>query len=1280
VIADRFELESVAGQGGMGVVYRASDRLAGVPVAVKVMTTKLAGAAERFDREARALASLDHPGIVRYVMHGQTPDGHPWLAMEWLEGEDLGQRLAREGLRAGEAVDLIRHAAAAVGVAHQRGIVHRDLKPGNLFLVDRDPTRVKVLDFGIARLGVATMALTVPGQVLGTPSYMAPEQARGQAQVGAAADVWSLGAVLYECLCGHPPFIGDVPVAVLMKAILEDAPPLREVAPDVPADVEALVARMLAREPTARIGDASAAAAALYELTVDAVTEPPPRRSAPPPAITGAEQELIAVVLGMAADLTAGDTLVHGGSDDATHVDAGELGAQVERLVDGSAMVVFRGEGHATDLAVRAAEAALDLRRRLGPDHRVALAMGRAQVDQRVPAGEVVDRAAALASTGPAAGVRLDELTAGLLPARFAIETTDHGPRLTGERRADDGVRTLLGRPTPCVGRKKELRMLRAVVDEAFEEEASQAALLVGPAGCGKTRLRHELVRELRQDEPDVEVWIGRGDPVAAGSSFSVLTRALAGTFGVSEGEPLETRRERIAARVARHVPEPERARVAEFLGELLGAPFDAKVSQPLRAARTDLQLMGDQLRRAVLDLLAAETAAHPLLLVLEDMQWGDLPSVSLLEAALTRLAERPFMLLATSRPEIDERFVNLWREHGMEQLHLSPLSRRAAVKLARHVLGDDATDEAVERIVARAEGNAYFLEELLRAEAEGRGGELPATLVAVAQARIDALEPEARRVLRAASVTGLTFWPGCVRALLGGERTSPDLDAWLGVLERGEIFERRPQSRFANEAEHAFRQDVVREAAYRSFTDADRQTAHLLAAQWLEAAGERDAVAIAEHLERAGRPAEACEHWIRGAEQALEGNDLDAAPAHAQRAIDAGADGELLGRAHLVRCVAASWQLDYEPAVPAAREAMDRLTPGSAEWFEAATVGVACTKAMGRREDAKAFVDALVAAPRDVAPSAAAIALATAASHLLYAGDVQAATETGQAARRAAERSGGDASVLAKLALLSAREAAFRGDMGEYAENAAASKTLFEAAGDLRRTLNQQSNYGYALLELGRYEEAERELATALQRAVEAGNSRVAAFARHNLGMVLALLGRADEGGEHERLAIEEFRAGGHARLEAGSRVYLAQILQLAGDLDGALAEARAAVVQLETVAPPLRPLAHATVARICLARGELDAALAASAEAIGTEGAPIEAGESLVRLARAEALHAAGDAATARSAISDAAARLHERAEKIRNEEDRRSFLERVPENALTLHLARAWAGTIR
>src|SRR4051812_42629052 len=160
VIAGRFEIERAAASGGMGHVYRAIDRLSGGAVALKILSSMAAGGPLRFTREAHALATLQHPGIVRYVAHGVTPEGKPYLVMEWLSGETLSARLSSVGLSIAESVTLASRVASALGAVHRRGLVHRDLKPANLLLEGAAVERIKLIDFGIARLPDAGVRLT----------------------------------------------------------------------------------------------------------------------------------------------------------------------------------------------------------------------------------------------------------------------------------------------------------------------------------------------------------------------------------------------------------------------------------------------------------------------------------------------------------------------------------------------------------------------------------------------------------------------------------------------------------------------------------------------------------------------------------------------------------------------------------------------------------------------------------------------------------------------------------------------------------------------------------------------------------------------------------------------------------------------------------------------------------------------------------------------------------------------------------------------------------------
>ena len=263
-----YRIEQELGRGGMGVVYRGVDTRLERPVAIKVLSAEAITDAERqarFVREAQAASALNHPNIVTIYEIGEDA-GTIFIAMELVEGEPLDRTLARGALPVATALNYAVQATAALAAAHARAIVHRDIKPANIVVTPDG--RVKVLDFGLAKLiertpSQSTITLaTVPGTIMGTLSYMSPEQAEGR-PVDARSDVFSLGAVIYEMLTGLRPFAGSSDVAIV-TAILRDAPqPIRTLRPEVPADVDALVARALAKEPAARFADAAALREAL---------------------------------------------------------------------------------------------------------------------------------------------------------------------------------------------------------------------------------------------------------------------------------------------------------------------------------------------------------------------------------------------------------------------------------------------------------------------------------------------------------------------------------------------------------------------------------------------------------------------------------------------------------------------------------------------------------------------------------------------------------------------------------------------------------------------------------------------------------------------------------------------------------------------------------------------------------------------------------------------------------------------------------------------------------
>src|SRR5262245_61122557 len=261
VIADTYVIEALLGRGGMGAVFLARHRrLDGKRVAIKILHTEIddADIVARFKREAEIAAKLNHPNIVGVIDYNVAPDGTPYLVLDYLEGETLAQRIARGPISVDQVLSIVRQVGSALAAAHRAGIVHRDLKPQNIFLV---PTEVdgrhveiaKVLDFGISKIRGSQTVKTQESTLLGTPQYMAPEQATGQhSNVDERTDVFALGAIVYEMLVGEPAFSGASIPEVVFKVVYEEPQPLTARATGVPPGIAAAVARAMAKAATDR--------------------------------------------------------------------------------------------------------------------------------------------------------------------------------------------------------------------------------------------------------------------------------------------------------------------------------------------------------------------------------------------------------------------------------------------------------------------------------------------------------------------------------------------------------------------------------------------------------------------------------------------------------------------------------------------------------------------------------------------------------------------------------------------------------------------------------------------------------------------------------------------------------------------------------------------------------------------------------------------------------------------------------------------------------------------
>ncbi|WP_437290952.1 protein kinase domain-containing protein [Sorangium sp. So ce406] len=1293
VVEDRFEIERLAGSGGMGDVYRARDRLSGEAIALKVLQSASVRDMSRLSREAEALVTLRLPGVVQYVGHGVTGAGRPYLAMQWLDGITLEERLAEGPLSIAESVTLAARVATTLGAIHQLGIVHRDLKPSNLMLVGGAVERATLLDFGIARDVRLPRSLTAPGAILGTPGYMAPEQARGDSAVDARADMFALGCMLFECLAGRPPFLGDSALSLIMKVVLEDPPRLGQLRDGIPEPLERLIARMLSKPAAERPRDGAAVAEELASLATEGVPDGGREITEMPASgegITTAERRVMCVILAAEGSAETATTLA---PEDVTLADADRAaraealrelaarhGGRLELLQAQWLLITLSGAEAPTDLAARAAHCALALRAELGGVP-MAIATGRAEIAGRLPVGALIDRVVHLFAQRAGTrspGVRLDDATAGLLASRFETALGLDGCWLRGPKEEPDTVPRLLGKPTPCVGRERELSQLSTEWRHCVEETTASVVVVVGAPGLGKSRLAWEFLRALRENGDAAEIWIGRAEPVAAGSAFGLLARALRRAMGILDGEPLEARQSKVLARVEQLDGLGDKGpHVAAFLGELVGATFPDEGDVQLQAARQNPVLMGDRLRETFEDFVRAECQRRPVILVLEDLHWGDLPTVTLVDAALQHARDQSFFVLALARPEVNELFPALWSERNGLRIRLAPLPRRASERLVREVLGDGVGAEQVERLLARADGNAFVLEEQIRAVAEGRSEGLPETALAMVQARLEALDIEERRVLRAASVFGETFWENGVAALVGGAPVARRLTE----LARRELILRRHKARIAGEVEYEFRHALVREAAYGMLTERDRRVGHSLAGDWLARGDGADAMVLAEHFEHGGQEKRAADAYRRAAEEALRGGDLAAAIERADRGIRCGAEGNAAGKLRRVQAEAHVWRGELTLAVERGTEALGWIERGSTTWFAAISQILFALNRLGRLDEIQGWaMTAVDTVPLVDAQSTKLDCLAIGATVLTLGG----CYAQGARLLETVERSLGDVEarnleLVAKVREARASRAMCAGDTGACAESLEAAISAFEQAGDRRNACSSRSGLGFTYAELGDFQRAEEILRAALEEADRMHLHELKLGVQANLAQVLTARGELAEACALAESAITSSRQAGNARTELFSRCYLAKVAFAMGNLDTAEREARAAVA-LSPSAPALGVQAFAVLARVLLRLGRIDEAVQTAAEAnskLASFGA-LEEGESLVRLTFAESLAAAGRQDEATAAIAQARTALFARADKLSDSAWRERFLRDVPDNARTLELAQQWLGS--
>jgi hypothetical protein len=775
-------------------------------------------------------------------------------------------------------------------------------------------------------------------------------------------------------------------------------------------------------------------------------------------------------------------------------------GARLKWSNDGLAFaIVDRGETPG-DRAARSAWLALELSR-LPWVARVLVSTGRALGDDVLPPDPIVDLAAAKArdSESPE-GAFVDGATEALLSGEVVLAGLPTRRRIVA-RGTTRLSRTILGKSLPCLGRTRELAVLDGIWSATTRERRSAVALVTGAAGVGKSRFVAEWLAHL-----DTKVFRldAAADPVHTGTLGLVgdLVRAAIHKLDIEESTPRDA--------LARHASDLDLAdpRVVAFLGELAGVGDDTTPSAALRAARSDPRVHAEWLERAFLAWLDKLTE-RPLVIVVEDLPWADDASIGWLDRALRRFVDRPWLIVATSRPNLDDRFPKLWEDAAPQRIALGAISERAAAELVEIAAGEELDAETRGRVVARANGHPFLLEELLRHVVLGGPSILPDSVLAMVQLRLGRLASSERRLLRLASVLGERFSDADLKVLAGTE-----VQAGLASLERAEVVGPEPEP-----GRWAFRHALVREAAYESMIAEDRRRAHEAAATALEARGEPPEV-LARHFEAAGKRAEAASTLVLAARRALERGVPSIALGLADRAAPLAEDPILRARAWAYASGAASMSGDLVRAATLGADAMEALSPECEEWFMAA-YGPCLASYQLDSSRVPAVTRALLGTAPSLVPPTILSAYAFSACILVLYG-VSAtrpvAQEVVRVAREVAESHGFDGEPFLRplqtvLAVVALRE----GDVAEGRRHGVSALSWCEAIGADGLTHMAQVFAALAAIEVGRGGEALVALEAARKGLYERQNLQMGHF-----GLSVELRALAAAGGEGYRAALD--------------------------------------------------------------------------------------------------------------------------------------------------------------
>lgn len=918
----RYVVSRVLGLGGFGKVFVAHDPELRRDVAIKTPARLLDDTEiDQFLQEARRLAKLKHPGIVTVYDVG-IQDGQCYIVCDLLHGETLREWMTREQPSWQQSVEVVARIAEALTHAHAHGTIHRDVKPGNIMMTgNMEPV---LLDFGLA---LSELDRTDQfGKVAGTPRYMSPEQVRGRAhRIDGRTDIYSLGVVLYEMLCGTPPFRSQNS-ADLMRQICEDLPqPPRQLAPHLPAELERVCLKAMAKDQSDRFTTAQDFANALRAV-VHSYQEPsqplegektkydlpstPAESSGTRRVRREAEKRQVTLLL-CNCQVPAGDA----NSDEL--IDPEEHQAVVERFYERVETAVRKYDGMILpsagqevlvcfgypiayeDSPHRAIRAALEIRDE-DPDpqvpkcwaaiHTGPVVVGDTAEDTSTEAvslmGETRNLTARLESIAEPGQVLISGGTYRLVEGFFICQNLGT-QRLRGvntpvtifqvERATPKRSRFEVAEGTgltPLVGRDSEVSLLVQRWEQAAES-FGQVVLLTGDPGLGKSRLVHVIKDHVRTHSPDSRIIEWRCSPYYQSSGLWPVSEYLQRLLNLDHNDSPKLCLEKLTDYLET-IGFDDPTSVSLF-ASLLGIPAEAGYQKlalsPQRAKERTQELLLDWLRECA--------ATHPVLFVVEDLHWIDPTTLELVHELVDEGHRDSILTLLTFRPE----FQPPWRNTTHQtQVALNRLTKRQVVDMMWRKAGTHKIPQSIiDQVVDRTDGVPLFIEEFTKmivesASARVVDGELeisgsfpahtiPTTLQDLLIARLDRLEA-AKEVAQLAAACGREFSAALLTAVC--ELPAATLKTQLDQLVEAEILFQRGRG---TRSRYIFKHALIQDAAYESILKKKRRAIHLHIGSTLEKnfpeIVEAEPELLAHHFAQAGEPAQAIPYWLKAGQRA---------------------------------------------------------------------------------------------------------------------------------------------------------------------------------------------------------------------------------------------------------------------------------------------------------------------------------------------------------------------------------------------------------------------------